>query len=88
MVLLELQYLYEIERISELPDVILNDLTVEVGIQILNHSLAEIIRESMTQTWTRNRFDRMITAHAIVADLELATKDQTIRKYYRQAFWK
>jgi PIN domain nuclease of toxin-antitoxin system len=38
-------------------------------------------------TWTRDPFDRLIAAHAIVADAPLLTADRTILDNLPQAIW-
>lgn len=38
-------------------------------------------------TWTRDPFDRMIAAHAIVADTPLLTADRTILDHLPLASW-
>ena len=37
--------------------------------------------------WTRDPFDRLITAQAAVDDSPLLTKDDTIHTYYPKAVW-
>ena len=45
------------------------------------------IRQAIEQTWTRDPFDRIIVAQSKLADAPLLTKDNTIRKQYKKAFW-
>ena len=45
---------------------------------------AEVAR---TLTWTRDSFDRLITAHALVWGVSLLTRDGAIQENYRHAFW-
>ena len=37
--------------------------------------------------WTRDPFDRLITAQAALDDSPLLTKDDTIHTYYPEAVW-
>jgi PIN domain nuclease of toxin-antitoxin system len=37
--------------------------------------------------WTRDPFDRLITAQAASYNQVLLTKDETIRKHYANAIW-
>ena len=37
--------------------------------------------------WTRDPFDRLIAAHAMVTDATLITKDTLIRKHCPAALW-
>ena len=46
-----------------------------------------VFDQAMVYAWTRDVFDRLITAEAEAAGLVLITKDQKIRENYVQAFW-
>lgn len=37
--------------------------------------------------WTRDPFDRLLSAHAITEDAVLVTKDKTIRQHLDLAWW-
>ncbi|MGF1676146.1 MAG: type II toxin-antitoxin system VapC family toxin [Rivularia sp. (in: cyanobacteria)] len=66
IVRLELQYLYEIKRITDEPDVIISNLSEEIGLKICNKNFNDIICVTLTITWTRDPFDRIITANALL----------------------
>jgi len=66
IVRLELQYLYEIERIKDEPDVIISDLSDQIGLKICNKNFNDIITITLAITWTRDPFDRIITANALL----------------------
>ena len=87
IVLLELESLYEISRISVNADKIMGDLSAEIGLHLCPHPFPQVIRESLKQSWTRDPFDRIIAAHATVAGYNLATKDETILTNCSSAFW-
>jgi PIN domain nuclease of toxin-antitoxin system len=87
MVLLELEYLREIDRITVNADRILSDLAAEIGLGLCPHPFAGVIREALRQTWTRDPFDRIIVAHSLAAGHALATKDTHIRAHCPSAFW-
>ncbi len=87
MVLLELQYLREIKRIIVEPTVIFDNLAETVGLQKCQSSFGLVIAESMRITWTRDPFDRIITATAAMHNAMLLTKDEQIRQEYDRAFW-
>jgi PIN domain nuclease of toxin-antitoxin system len=73
---LELQYLYEIGRIREISDKVLSALAEEINLNVAETSLALIIEKARTLNWTRDPFDRLITAEAMaVPDALLVTKD-------------
>lgn len=87
LVKLELQYLFEIKRIREKATVITDTLYGAIGLQIHNIPLSVLIEASITEHWTRDPFDRMITAHARVEKAFLITRDEFIRKNYDRAIW-
>ncbi len=87
VVLLELEYLHEIGRLSVNADRIFGDLASDIGLTVCPHPFSKVIREALKQSWTRDPFDRIIVAHAISANLGLVTKDETIRAYCATAFW-
>ena len=87
MVLLELQYLLEIKRIIVEPTIIFDNLSETVGLQKCRSSFGRVIAESMRVTWTRDPFDRIITATAAMHSAILLTKDDQIRREYSLALW-
>ncbi len=87
MVSLELTYLNEIGRINVSSDIILASLQEEIGLNICTFSFQEVITAAIKETWTRDPFDRIITAQAAINDCFLITKDTTILKYYKNALW-
>ncbi len=87
MVLLELEYLREIDRIAVGADEIFADLSAEIGLSLCTQPFAAVIRESLKQTWTRDPFDRVIVAQSIVAGDALATKDDSVLQHCPTAFW-
>jgi PIN domain nuclease of toxin-antitoxin system len=88
IVKLELQYLYEIGRIEIAPDKIVDSLIREVGLVVARDEFDQVIFQAMMIDWTRDLFDRIITAHAAATNDRLLTKDQTILENYPLAFWK
>ena len=46
------------------------------------------VRAAASLGWTRDPFDRMIAAHAIVADAPLLTADRTILEHLPLATWR
>ena len=87
MVLLELQYLMEIKRIIVEPAIIFDNLAETVGLQKCRSSFGRVIAESMGITWTKDPFDRIITATAAMHNAILLTKDEQIRQEYSRALW-
>ena len=87
MVVLELQYLYEIERIGEPGRLVADDLARRMGIRIEDRSLADVVSEAIQLPWTRDPFDRMICAQALAAGLPLLTADRRIHDGFDSAIW-
>lgn len=87
VVQLELTYLNEIGRISREGSYVLDALARDIGLSVADVSLAQVMRMAGTLTWTRDPFDRMIVAHAMIADAALVSKDRLIRKHCDRAVW-
>jgi PIN domain nuclease of toxin-antitoxin system len=84
---LELTYLYEIGRVSEPASAPLSALRRTLGLQVADTSLAELVQAAVSLSWTRDPFDRLISAQAIVANAPLITADETIRANLPLATW-
>lgn len=84
---LEVQYLFEIGRLSVGPDTVFPYLTDRIELAVDQTPYVVVARTARTLSWTRDPFDRMITAAAMAADHFLLTRDRTIRDHYTGAFW-
>ena len=84
MVMLELQYLYEIGRVKENSGIVLNYLSNTINLKIDECSFSGLIEYTLKESWTRDPFDRMIVAHARLKDAFLISKDTVIKKYYKK----
>ncbi len=87
LVKLELKYLFEVQRVNQKPDRIIGGLYDSIGLQLHNVPLTALIEQSLYETWTRDPFDRLITAHARLEKKGLITKDETILNHYSKAIW-
>jgi PIN domain nuclease of toxin-antitoxin system len=88
MAVVELGYLYEIQRIVVTPQEILVKLSAEVGLTVCAHPFPIIAEVALGETWTRDPFDRIIVAHARANGASLLlTKDETIQANYVNARW-
>lgn len=87
MVLLELQYLHEIRRISVAGPDIVDTLGATMGLRITCEPWSEVARAALALSWTRDPFDRLIVANALVAGVPLVTADETIRANATMAVW-
>lgn len=82
VVKLEIEYLYEIEKIRDNSDTICSFLEKYIDLNIENTSFLEIIKVSLNEKWTIDPFDRIIVAHAKLLDYSLISKDIKISKNY------
>jgi PIN domain nuclease of toxin-antitoxin system len=82
IVKMEIEYLFEIEKIKDDSDTIINYLEKHIDLKIENSDFLEIIKISINEKWTRDPFDRIIVAHAKSMDLSLISKDEKINKNY------
>ena len=87
IVRLELQYLSEIKRITDTSDLIISDLSHRIGLKLCDRNFNLIITSALGMTWTRDPFDRIITANASLDNNILITKEQNILDHYRDAKW-
>lgn len=79
---LEIEYLFEIERIKDNSETICNFLEKNIGLKLEESSFSEIIKISLNEKWTRDPFDRIIVAHSKLKDYILISKDKKINKNY------
>lgn len=84
---LELQYLYESKRAKPRPDQLIESLNQQIGIVIHSVSLIPLIEKAIEENWTRDPFDRLITAHSRLEKEFLITKDESILNNYQKAIW-
>lgn len=87
IVRLELQYLHEIQRVTDRPDTIVDDLSGRIGLQICDRPFNAIVSHALSFSWTRDPFDRLIVAHAAISDNILLSRDQNILDHYKHARW-
>jgi PIN domain nuclease of toxin-antitoxin system len=65
----------------------LTALRRDIGLELVDASTAELAQAALDLPWTRDPFDRMIAAHAIIANAPLITADKTIRENLSLARW-
>lgn len=87
MVELELKYLFEIGRINDTPYNIIGDLNAMIGLKIDDVSFNDVIKKSLLIEWTRDPFDRLIVANAMLKDYLLLTRDENILSHFNGAVW-
>lgn len=84
-VLLEMELLHEIGRLRQGGAPIAAYLEQQLGITLANDRFAEIARQALTMSFTRDPFDRLIVAHAQMRDARLITLDGQIAQHYGRA---
>jgi PIN domain nuclease of toxin-antitoxin system len=87
MARLELDFLYEIGRITEDPRTIMDVLVRDFRVRVEQEAWSRAAEIAATLSWTRDPFDRLITAHALVWGRPLLSRDRSIRANYAHAFW-
>lgn len=87
MVLLELDFLHEIDRITVNSESIFTYLEQRIGLKHCSQPFIKVVQSASRQTWTRDLFDRIICAQAALSEAPLITKDQTIHEHYPHALW-
>ena len=86
-VLLELEYLFEIKKINFTGREIIAYLEGLIGLAVSLEPFINVVQEACRIKWTRDPFDRLITAQASIRKDVLITRDEQIRKYYADAVW-
>ena|SRR5580765_2418248 len=87
MVMLELQYLFEIRRLTVPAETIIDTIRRASRLRMCDLPFAEVARAALSETWTRDPFDTIIVAHARLREAVLITKDRMIRDQYERAVW-
>lgn len=88
MVLIELNFLYQIKRIIRAPQDLAKQLRMQINVQVCNHSFTDLTETALFETWTRDPFDLMIVSHAKANGFApLITSDDNIRNHYPKAIW-
>jgi PIN domain nuclease of toxin-antitoxin system len=88
VVVLELEYLYEIGRFTLRAHDIVRKLRREINLRVCELPFIEVVEAGIDERWTRDPFDRLIVAQAKANGFaSLITADRNIRKNYPRAVW-
>ena len=87
MVLVELDLLHEIRRLSEDSTTLIGALALDLGLKVCDLPFPAVAAAATHLTWTRDPFDRLIVAQAVVAKAPLVTRDRTIHRHSAVAYW-
>lgn len=87
MVWLELGFLHEIGRLNANAEQVFNALSDILDLQICQKSWHNTVQIAQNLTFTRDPFDRLILANAMLNHNILITKDNKISNFYDKALW-
>lgn len=87
MVGLELQYLHEVGRVAEPAHVLLDLMRERLGLVVSERAFPVVAARAWGLSWTRDPFDRLIAAAALVDDLPLLTADERMLAHCPVAVW-
>jgi len=84
-VLLELEFMHELGRVRSGARLVSRYLAEELDIAVAVDSFASVADAALDLIFTRDPFDRLIVAHAIVLKAPLITFDELIHSNYSRA---
>lgn len=88
MVLLELEYLFEVKRIKLPARDIQQKVEFEAGVRLCTLPFSAIAASALDEKWTRDPFDRLIVANAKANGLAwLISADEEIAEHYPRTVW-
>ena len=88
MVLLELEYLYELKRIRLPARDLFQKVAHETGLRLCDLPFPTIVGSSLDEKWTRDPFDRLIVANAKANGFaSLISADEEIWRHYPRTIW-
>jgi PIN domain nuclease of toxin-antitoxin system len=87
MVRLELQYLFELGRVTEPASTVVDALHTGLGLTVCAAPFPAVSREADRHSWTRDPFDRLIVAQASLHEAPLVTKDEVLHSHYPGSVW-
>ena len=88
IVSLEMEYLFEIGRLTLPAKDILNKLEHEIGVHFCELPFAKVTIAAAHEKWTRDVFDRIVVAQARINGLApLISADEEIAAHYPRTVW-
>ncbi len=84
---LELQYLTEVGKVKVGAETIVDELAAKLEMVLSDPPSAHVCAVASTLSWTRDPFDRLISAQATATEMPLVTKDRVIRENLPLAWW-
>jgi PIN domain nuclease of toxin-antitoxin system len=87
LVRLELGFLREVGKLKVEPDQLLGSLTADYGVTVTADPMDRLIPLAMPLSWTRDPFDRLLVATALLHEVPLITRDARIQEHFAGAVW-
>lgn len=88
IVLIELEYLYEVSRIRLSSRDVQLKIEHEIGVRVCDLPFPLVANVVIDEKWTRDPFDRIIVAQAKANGLaSLVSADEEIGKHYPRTVW-
>jgi len=88
VVLIELEFLYEITRIKLSGRDILKKLDHEIRLRVCDLPFPSVANTALDEKWTRDPFDRIIVAQAKANGFAfLISADEEIAQHYPRTIW-
>ena len=87
LVRLEMWLLKEVGKLAVEPGRLLAGLAAEMGVAEPSDPLSAVIGEAQSLSWTRDPFDRLIVATAMLHGSPLITRDRVISEHYPDCVW-
>jgi PIN domain nuclease of toxin-antitoxin system len=87
IVRLELQLLNEVGKLKVDPDRILGSLGADLGVTVTSDAMDTLVPFAMPLAWTRDPFDRLLVATALLHQAPLVTRDTRIHEHFPGAVW-
>jgi PIN domain nuclease of toxin-antitoxin system len=85
--MVELGYPFEVGRVTTPAVDVLDRLVPALEVTVSNAPFGAVVTEALGLSWTRDPFDRIITAQALVERAELLTADETILAHCHAPVW-
>lgn len=88
MVLLESEYLFEINRTYISATQVERRMRQALNIEVCDLPFQQVTDVALEESWTRDPFDRLIVAQAKARGFwPLISADERIHKHYSEAYW-
>lgn len=87
LVELEIQILFEKKRIIPPAKKVIEHMANTIGLRIADSKYSDVTDAALALKWTRDPFDRLIVAEAMVHEAPLVTADRLIIENYKRAVW-